>query len=86
MLRKKQKQKPKKPNSHRTSLLKENLRCSPVSHCQRPSEETSGLRSRRPWSLGCVPRLSLELLVVLRMRKKEIAVETKVQSRKTLKC
>lgn len=57
-----------------------------MSHCVRGlSEEASGLRSRRPWSLGCVPRLSLELLVVPRMRKKEIAGETKVESRKTLK-
>lgn len=57
---------------------------SPVSHCVRGlSEEASGLRSRRPWSLGCVPRLSLELLVVPRMREKKIAGETKVEQENT---
>lgn len=37
------------------------------------------------YSLGCIPRLSLGLLVVPKMRKKKIVAETKAQNRTILK-
>lgn len=56
----------------------------PVIYWVRGLEKESGLRSRRPWSLGCIPRISLEPLVVPKMRKEETAADTKVHSRKTV--
>lgn len=66
----------KKPNSHRTSLLKDPQVQSPVSHCVRGSVWAQEQEALEP---GTCPQAVPGAFIVPRMRGKEIAAEMKVQ-------